>query len=61
MGGLYSAVAEALVGECLVPVEYVAVEDTFGEVGPQDYLQKRFGLTAEQICQKARAACARKR
>lgn len=61
VGGLYSAVAEALVGECLVPVEYVAVEDTFGEVGPQDYLQKRFGLTAEQICQKARAACARKR
>lgn len=47
IGGLYSAVKEALNKEALVG--YVAVEDTFGEVGPQDYLQERFGLTAEHI------------
>ncbi|MEG1604474.1 MAG: transketolase C-terminal domain-containing protein, partial [Clostridia bacterium] len=46
VGGLYAAVAEALARLCPIPVEYVAVEDEFGEVGPQDYLQKRFGLTA---------------
>jgi transketolase len=32
----------------------------FGEVGPQDYLQKRFRLTAEHIAEKARRALARK-
>ncbi len=49
IGGLYSAVKEALNGEALAG--YVAVEDMFGEVGPQDYLQERFGLTAEHIVQ----------
>ncbi|MEF9972572.1 MAG: transketolase C-terminal domain-containing protein [Clostridia bacterium] len=61
VGGLYAAVAEALARLCPIPVEYVAVEDEFGEVGPQDYLQKRFGLTAQHIVEKAHAALARKR
>ncbi|MEG1812162.1 MAG: transketolase C-terminal domain-containing protein [Clostridia bacterium] len=60
VGGLYAAVAEALARLCPIPVEYVAVEDEFGEVGPQDYLQKRFGLTAQHIVEKAHAALARK-
>jgi transketolase len=59
VGGLYAAVAETLVGRCPVPVEYVAVEDEFGEVGPQDYLQKRFGLTAQHIVEKAHRALRR--
>lgn len=61
VGGLYAAVSEALARRNPAPVEYVAVEDEFGEVGPQDYLQSRFGLTAEHICEKARAAIKRKR
>ena len=40
---------------------YVAVEDEYGEVGPQDYLEERFGLTAEHIVEAAKAAAARKR
>lgn len=60
VGGLYAAVCEALAGKCPVPVEYVAVEDEYGEVGPQDYLQRRFGLTAERIVEKARVALGRK-
>ncbi len=60
VGGLYAAVCEALAGRLPLPVEYVAVEDAFGEVGPQDYLQKRFRLTAEHIAEKARRALARK-
>lgn len=38
--------------ECLdgeAKVGYVAVEDTFGEVGPQDYLRTRFDLTDDHI------------
>ena len=61
VGGLYSAVAEALAANRPTPLEYVAVEDEFGEVGPQDYLQQRFGLTAGHIVQKAKAAVARKK
>ncbi len=49
IGGLYSAICEALAKENLAKVDYVAVEDEFGEVGPQDYLQQRFGLTAKHI------------
>lgn len=61
VGGLYAAVSEALAANLPSPVEYVAVEDEFGEVGPQDYLQKRFGLTAERVVEKARRAMQRKR
>lgn len=61
IGGLYSAVTEVLAGKQPTPVEYVAVEDEFGEVGPQDYLEERFGLTTEHIVEKVKAAAARKR
>ena len=60
VGGLYAAVSEALAANLPAPVEYVAVEDEFGEVGPQDYLQKRFGLTVERIVEKAHRALNRK-
>ena len=60
VGGLYSAVCDALAQARPAPVEYVAVEDEYGEVGPQDYLQERFGLTAQHIVEKAKKAIARK-
>lgn len=47
IGGLYSAVKETLDGEA--KVGYVAVEDQFGEVGPQDYLRQQFDLTDAHI------------
>ena len=53
IGGLFSAVKEVLNGEARVGC--VAVEDTFGEVGPQDYLRQRFDLTAEHIARTVRA------
>ena len=49
IGGLYSAVCETLARENCAKIDVVAVNDEYGEVGPQDYLQKRFGLTAEHI------------
>ena len=56
IGGLYSAVSEFLGRTYPVPLGYVAVEDEFGEVGPQEYLEERFGLTAERIVEEVRKA-----
>ncbi len=58
--GLGSAVAEVLVEVCPAPMERVGVQDLFGEVGDQDYLMERFGLTAKIICEKAMHAISRK-
>jgi transketolase len=60
IGGLTSAVTALLAAKLPTPVEYVAVEDVFGEVGPQDYLEKQFGLTAEHIVSQVKAVIARK-
>ncbi|WP_428769934.1 transketolase C-terminal domain-containing protein [Treponema sp. HNW] len=60
IGGLYSACTDAMAKHRPFPIEYVAVEDTFGEVGPQDYLEERFGLTVSHIVEKARTAVKRK-
>ena len=58
IGGLYSAVCETLSRENTARIDVVAVNDEFGEVGPQDYLQKRFGLTADHIVKTAQALIA---
>ena len=49
-GGLGSAIAEVLseVG-CSVPLKRIGVDERFGQVGTPDFLQKEFGLTAEDI------------
>ena len=60
INGLGSAVADVLASSCWAPLEKVGVQDEFGEVGPVDYLQERFGLTAQAICEKAKKAIARK-
>lgn len=48
IGGLVSAVQDAIVGIEL-KFGYVAIEDTFGEVGPLDYLREKFDLTNTHI------------
>ena len=60
IGGLTTAVASCLAHRCPAILEHVAVEDEFGEVGPQDYLQKRFGLTAPHVVEMAKKAIGRK-
>ncbi|MCK9526316.1 MAG: transketolase family protein [Limnochordia bacterium] len=60
INGLGSAVAEVLAENHPVPLERVGVQDFFGEVGPLDYLQKRFAMTAEDIVQKAQRCLSRK-
>lgn len=53
-GGVFGAVAECLAARAPVPVEAVGVFDEFGEVGTFEYLQERYGLTAERIVQQAK-------
>ncbi len=61
IGGLCSAVSEVLALRCPTSVAFVAVEDEFGEVGPQSYLQERFGLTAGHIVAQAKEVLSRKK
>lgn len=60
INGLGSAVAEVIAENVLVPLERVGVNDHFGEVGPQNFLQEKFGLTAANIMDKVKKAIARK-
>lgn len=53
IGGLHSAVAEALATEC-VPVHAIGVPDRFGEVGKLPYLRQVMGFTEENIADKIR-------
>lgn len=59
-GGMGSAVAEYLAAHCPVPMETVAIRDSFGESGSPDELMEKYGLTAKDIADKARKAIARK-
>ncbi len=61
IGGLGSAVADAVTECCPVPVIKVGVNDVFGHSGPAAQLLKEFGLSAENIAEKAKAAVALKK
>jgi transketolase len=55
-GGLGSAVAEVLVENYPVPLKMVGVQDKFGKSGKPALLMKEYGLTAEDIVEKAKEA-----
>lgn len=53
IGGLGSAIAEVLAENPIeAPFISIAIQDHFGEVGTQDYLQRKFGLNADAIVSK---------
>lgn len=56
IGGLGSAVSELTAENCPVPVVKLGVYDTFGHSGPAVKLLDEFGLRAENIAEKAKAA-----
>jgi len=60
VGGLGSAVAEALCATFPVPLEMVGVKDRFGQVGTEDFLREEYGLTSDKIVSAAAHAIARK-
>jgi transketolase len=59
-GGLGSAVAEAVVRHCPVPMEFVGVRDTFGESGEPTELPEKYGIDATGIAAAARRLLERK-
>jgi len=60
IGGLGSAVCEALAEHCPVPVERLGVADQFGQSGTAEELLEHYGLTVAEACRKADKAIARK-
>ncbi|WP_031530428.1 transketolase family protein [Dyadobacter crusticola] len=60
IGGLGDSIAQVLVKNKLVPQEYVAVNDSFGESGTPTQLLEKYGLTAKHIVEAAKRAIARK-
>ncbi|MBU4149692.1 MAG: transketolase family protein [Candidatus Omnitrophica bacterium] len=60
MGGMGSAVSEILARECPVPIEFIGVNDRFGESGDPVELFKIFELTASDIVKAAKKAIKRK-
>ena len=60
-GGLGDAVAQFLTTEYLVPQEYIAVKDSFGESGTPDQLMAKYGLKADNIVAAAQKVISRKK
>ena len=56
IGGLGSAVADAVTECCPVPVVKIGVNDEFGHSGPAVDLLKEFGLSAENIVKVTKEA-----
>ncbi|MBI3317808.1 MAG: transketolase family protein, partial [Candidatus Omnitrophica bacterium] len=59
-GGLGSAVARTLSAAHPVPVECVAIQDTYAESGKPEELFSKYGLTASHIASAARRVVKRK-
>ena len=61
IGGLGSAVSEAVTEEYPVPVIKVGIKDTFGESGKPNQLLEKYGLTVEAIVDSAKRAISLKK
>ncbi len=61
IGGLGSAVAEAISESCPVPLVRVGTKDTFGESGKAEMLMEKYGLTAKDIVKAAKDSILKKR
>ena len=58
-GGLGDSIAQLLSRTQPAPIEYVAVNDTFGESGNPDQLMVKYGLDSSDIINAAKRAIAR--
>ncbi len=59
-GGLGGAVAETLARNAPTPVEFIGMQDTFGESGPPDALIKKYLMEPKDIVAAAKRAIKRK-
>lgn len=60
-GGLGDSIAQTLARHHPLPLEYVAVKDSFGESGVPEQLMEKYGLNAAHIVEAALKAIERKR
>ena len=60
-GGLGSAVSGALSRKQPVPMEFVAIQDTYAESGKPEELLEKYGLTARHVVQAAERVVKRKK
>jgi transketolase len=58
-GGLGDSVAQALARYCPAPIEYVGVNDSFGESGTPEQLMIKYGLSSSNIVEAALNAITR--
>ncbi|PRY85174.1 hypothetical protein CLW00_11482, partial [Mongoliibacter ruber] len=58
--GLGDSIAQTLISNHPAPLEYVGVNDSFGESGTPTQLLEKYGLNAENIVKAAKKALARK-
>lgn len=59
-GGLGSAVARLISQESLIPIEFVAIQDTYAESGKPEELFQKYGLTASHIISAAKRVLIKK-
>lgn len=59
-GGLGESIAGVLSRKLPAPIEFIAVNDSFGESGTPDELMKKYGLDASNIVEAVHKAIARK-
>ena len=57
IGGLGSAVCDALAEKCPVPVKKIGVQDVFGESGPAVALLAKYKLDGEGVYEQVKEFC----
>lgn len=60
LGGMGGAVAELLVKNCPIPMEFVGMQDVFGESGSPDELIKKYGMGVGDIKKAVKRVVKRK-
>ena len=60
IGGLGSSIASLLGQNRPTPLEYVAVNDSFGESGKPDELMKKYGLDTVNVVDAVKKVLSRK-
>ena len=61
IGGLGESVSSLIVKNILCPMEFVGVNDTFGESGKPEDLMKKYKLDSENIIEKCKKVISRKK
>lgn len=61
MGGMGSAVAEVLAQNYPVPIEFVGMQNTFGESGQPEELLEKYGMSVVKIKEAVRKTISRKK